>query len=75
MDQHLHKFGPAARTPAQRASILQQMLVYYAQQRVALPLHAHALHQRYVAGELSWTEVCALRNTPCALPAPVSPFV
>jgi hypothetical protein len=55
------KFGPNAQTPAQRQNILQQMLAYYAQTRVKLPAHAHALHQRYVAGELSWQEVCALR--------------
>ena len=68
MDHVIYKYGPAARTPAQRAGILQQMLAYYVQQRIKLPLHAHALHQRYVAGELSWLEVCAL-------PAPVSPFL
>lgn len=74
MVQEINKFGPEAQTPAQRAGILQQMLAYYTQQRIKLPLHAHTLHQRYVAGELSWLEVCALRNTPCALPAPELPF-
>jgi len=61
------KFGPNAQTPEQRASILRQMLVFYSQVWVKLPAHAPTLHQRYVAGELSWTEVCAL----CAMPLPV----
>lgn len=67
-----NKFGPAAQTQQQRASILRQMLAVASEARVKLPLHVQALHQRYVAGELSWNEVCALREAPSALPPPVA---
>ncbi|SNR81414.1 hypothetical protein [Hymenobacter mucosus] len=55
------QFGPQAQTPEQRARVLEQMLAYYAQMGIKLSPHVVALHQRYVAGELSWTDVCALR--------------
>ncbi len=62
------KFGPNAQTPAQRAYVLQQVkeanpgIV-----RNATP-YTHQLYGRYVAGELSWKEVCELRDAPKAIP-------
>jgi hypothetical protein len=56
------KFGPAAQTPTQRAWVLEQM------QRMIPSLIAKAtpytqlLYQRYVAGELSWSEVYQART-------------
>ena len=56
------KFGPAAQTPTQRAWVLAQM------QRVLPALQRKAdaatqyLYDRYVAGELSWTQVREARE-------------
>jgi hypothetical protein len=60
------KFGPAAQTPQQRKRILQQLLAIAATAQTKYPAHAPGLHQRYVAGELSWAEVCLLRAAPVA---------
>jgi hypothetical protein len=62
------KYGPSAQTPQQRIHVLHQM------QRANPGLYAqatgyvHGLYQRYVAGELSWSEVSALRDAPLRLP-------
>ena len=56
------KFGPAAQTPAQRAYVLQQAKATIPELvRKAMP-HCHQLCGRYVVGELSWDEVCQLRD-------------
>jgi len=67
------KFGSFAQTPQQRARVLQQMLLVRENLGIKTPVRAHALHQRYVAGELSWQEVCDLLAAPSALPRP-EPF-
>ena len=67
------KFGSFAQTPQQRAHVLRQMLVVRENLGIKTPVYAHALHQRYVAGELSWQEVCDLLGAPSALPRP-APF-
>lgn len=63
------KFGPAAQTPQQRAHILRQLVDLTTPPRVRIPTHVRNLHQRYVAGELSWQEVRELRDAPSALPS------
>ena len=67
---HDPKFGPNAQTPAQRAHVLQQLKAANPELvRKATP-YAHHLYGRYIAGELSWVEVCALRD---AQQVPASP--
>ncbi|MET4107628.1 hypothetical protein [Hymenobacter sp. UYP22] len=61
---NIPKFGPYAQTVAQRQAIVERMLDYFAQLHLKLPAHADDLHHRYVAGELSWLEVCELRSNP-----------
>lgn len=57
------KYGPCAQTPQQRAYVLQQMLTTYApRRRRQAPAGLGQLYDRYVAGELSWNEVRALRD-------------
>ncbi|MET4105440.1 hypothetical protein [Hymenobacter sp. UYP22] len=63
------KFGPAAQTTQQRARILKQLVALTASPRTRIPTHVRNLYQRYVAGELSWQEVCELRDAPSALPS------
>ncbi|UOR06482.1 hypothetical protein MUN82_05145 [Hymenobacter aerilatus] len=70
---HNPKFGPFAQTPQQRAHVLRQMLVVRENMGLKTPAPAQVLYQRYVAGELSWQEVCDLLAAPSALPSPV-PF-
>lgn len=59
---HNPKFGPAAQTPEQRAWVVEQM------QRMIPSLNKKAcaytlqLYTRYVAGELSWTEMRQARE-------------
>jgi hypothetical protein len=67
MDDDL-KFGPNAQTPAQRAYVLRQVKDANPEMvRKATP-YTHQLYGRYIAGELSWAEVCELRKTPKAVP-------
>ncbi|GAB3308069.1 hypothetical protein [Hymenobacter tenuis] len=62
------KFGPNAQTPEQRAYVLQQIKAANPQLvRNATP-YAHWLYGRYIAGELSWDEVCQLRDAPQVVP-------
>lgn len=57
------KFGPAAQTPQQRAYVLQQMLAACAPRwRHQASAYLRQLYDQYVAGELSWQEVRALRE-------------
>lgn len=51
------KFGPYAQTPEQRTFVLQQMQdAVFSLQRKLSPACV-ALYNRYVSGELSWTEM------------------
>ncbi|RIY04817.1 hypothetical protein D0T11_21435 [Hymenobacter rubripertinctus] len=62
------KFGPDAQTPAQRAYVLQQAKAANPGiVRNATP-YTHQLYGRYVAGELSWAQVCELRDAHKAVP-------
>ena len=56
------KFGPGAQTPAQRHSVLQRMLDAIPTLRSKATPDIHQLYHRYVAGELSWSEVCEVRD-------------
>ncbi|MGI4874551.1 MAG: hypothetical protein ACRYFX_25625 [Janthinobacterium lividum] len=52
-----HKFGPAAQTPAQRASVLTQMQDVIPSLKTKATVYAHQLYDQYIAGELSWPQV------------------
>ncbi|RTQ45910.1 hypothetical protein EJV47_24075 [Hymenobacter gummosus] len=57
------KYGPCAQTPQQRAYVLQQMLAACAPRwRRQASAYLGQLYDWYVAGELSWNEVRALRD-------------
>lgn len=56
------KFGPAAQTPQQRAYVLAQMQATQPTLRKAVTEYVAQLYRRYVEGELSWQDVCALRE-------------
>ncbi|NML67234.1 hypothetical protein HHL22_18675 [Hymenobacter sp. RP-2-7] len=58
------KFGPAAQTPAARALVLARMARALLHLRKPLPAHVQALHQRYLAGELSWLQVYLALDAP-----------
>lgn len=60
--QYDARFGPHAQTPAQRATVLAQLEVATPGLVTKAPAHARQLYVRYVAGELSWAEVRALRD-------------
>ena len=55
------RYGPAAQTPAQRAQVLWQMKQTFPRLRRASAC-VQPLFGRYVAGEISWLELCALRD-------------
>lgn len=55
-------YGPLAQTPQQRAFVLGQMLATYPKWRTRRSAYVRQLHERYVAGELSWDDVRALRD-------------
>jgi hypothetical protein len=55
------KFGPAAQTPTQRAWVLQQMQAMIPGLRKAT-IQVQQLYDRYVAGELSWSEMYQARQ-------------
>ncbi|MCR5889719.1 hypothetical protein LRS06_18465 [Hymenobacter sp. J193] len=59
---YLPKYGPQAQTPQQRARILVQMKAANPVLYKDLPPALEQLHARYIAGELSWTDVCYLRE-------------
>jgi hypothetical protein len=67
MDDDL-KFGPNAQTPAQRAYVLQQVKAANPEMARNATPYTHQLYGRYVAGELSWAEVCELRKAPQTVP-------
>jgi len=54
------KFGPAAQTPEQRAWVLEQMQRILPALKKASP-SIQQLYARYVAGELSWSQVSQAR--------------
>jgi len=54
---HDSKFGPAAQTPEQRAWVLAQMQRVIPSLKTKCTAYAQQLYARYVAGELSWTQV------------------
>ncbi|MGI4742442.1 MAG: hypothetical protein ACRYG7_45370 [Janthinobacterium lividum] len=51
------KFGPAAQTPEQRAWVLEQMQRMIPSLKTKACAFTQQLYARYVAGELSWSEV------------------
>ncbi|SEU07486.1 hypothetical protein [Hymenobacter actinosclerus] len=51
------KFGPVAQTPSQRRLVLRRLQDAIPGLRTKATLYARRLYVRYVAGELSWTEV------------------
>ena len=58
-------YGPAAQTPAQRAEVLARMARALPHLRRPLSAYVQQLHQRYLAGELTWLQVyLALGNGP-----------
>jgi hypothetical protein len=60
------KYGPAAQTPEQRAYVLMQMQKTHSGMYKKVTSHVAQLYHRYVAGELSWQDVCALRESSAA---------
>lgn len=54
------KYGPYAQTPEQRAGVVRQLLAACRFKKA--PASVERLYARYIAGELSWTEVRALRD-------------
>jgi hypothetical protein len=57
------KYGPAAQTPEQRAYVLAQMQKTHPGLYKKATAYAVQLYRRYVAGELSWQDVCKLRES------------
>ena len=51
------KFGPGAQTPDQRRLVLERLQDAIPSLRTKASHYAHRLYVRYVAGELSWSEV------------------
>ncbi|MBX0292263.1 hypothetical protein K3G63_17580 [Hymenobacter sp. HSC-4F20] len=56
------KYGPAAQTPQQRAYVLAQMQATQPNVHKAVTEYVAQLYRRYVDGELSWQDVCTLRE-------------
>ena len=56
------RFGPAAQTPQQRAYVLAQLQAVYPRLKTKASAYAKELYARYVAGELSWTDVRSALN-------------
>ncbi|RYE88994.1 MAG: hypothetical protein EOO37_05815 [Cytophagaceae bacterium] len=65
------KFGPAAQTPEQRAWVLAQMQRMIPDLKTKATTYIQHLYARYVAGELSWAQVCEARDAapPTSCPA------
>lgn len=57
------RFGPSAQTPEQRAWVLQQLQDTIPVLKTKATPGAQQLYARYVAGELSWTDVRQALNT------------
>jgi len=56
------KFGPSAQTPEQRATVLAHLELATPGLVTKANSYARQLYVRYIAGELSWTEVRELRD-------------
>ena len=50
-------YGPAAQTPADRATVIARMRAAVPRLRRPLTPYVAQLHARYVAGELSWLQL------------------
>lgn len=59
---HDPKFGPAAQTPEQRAHVLAQLQRALPTARKKVDATTQHLYDRYIAGELSWTQVQEARE-------------
>lgn len=59
---HDSKFGPAAQTPEQRAWVLSQMQRMIPSLRTKATAYTQQLYDRYIAGELSWSEMHQARE-------------
>lgn len=59
---HNSKFGPCAQTPQQRATIVAQLELAVPGLVTKANPYTRQLYVRYIAGELSWTEVKELRE-------------
>lgn len=58
-------FGPAAQTPDGRAEVLARMKLALPRLRRPLSPYVQQLHEQYLAGELTWLQVClALSKEP-----------
>ncbi|TGD80799.1 hypothetical protein [Hymenobacter wooponensis] len=57
------KYGPAAQTPEQRAYVLAQMQKAHPGLYKKATAYVTQLYRRYVAGELSWQDVCKMRES------------
>ncbi|MGI4834219.1 MAG: hypothetical protein ACRYFK_12240 [Janthinobacterium lividum] len=55
---HNSSYGPAAQTPAQRAEVLARMQQALPRLGKQLSPYVQQLHARYLAGELTWLQVC-----------------
>lgn len=71
---HDSSFGPNARTPEQRAQVLARMKQALPRLRKQLSPYVQQLHARYLAGELTWLQVClALNIEPTRYSPPTRP--
>jgi hypothetical protein len=59
---HNPKYGPAAQTPEHRAWVIEQMQRMIPSLKKESTPYTQELYARYVAGELSWTEVRQARE-------------
>lgn len=57
------RFGPCAQTTTQRAYVLQQLQATYPRLKTRATAFALGLYARYVAGEITWTDVRRLLDT------------
>ncbi|MBO2012679.1 hypothetical protein [Hymenobacter negativus] len=66
------RFGPAAQTPQQRAYVLRQLQQTFPQLAARVPALTQQLFDRYVAGELTWSDVRHALDAATS-PAPKAP--
>ncbi|MBD2717276.1 hypothetical protein KBK19_19710 [Microvirga sp. STR05] len=57
-----------AQTQPQRQQVLAQLHAVDPARYAAAPARVQRLYEGYVAGELCWDDVCALRDAPLHLP-------
>ncbi|MDF7815182.1 hypothetical protein [Hymenobacter sp. YC55] len=62
------EFNDAPRALTPRAYVLQQLQAAHAEPYTKNTAYVHRLYAHYLAGEMSWREVCRLRDAPMYLP-------